>query len=182
MLNPSSIELSLETASDGNRLSWASVDSQSVERFEIERATDALQFQSLAVVSYQAAQAAAGFLFYDSTQLKQATQKVYYRIKQVLQDSSVSYSNLTSALVPDLIQVSIYPNPSSEYAHLQVEHPLQQALSVSILNTVGQQVWQSHVSPSESSIPIDVEHWQEGTYVVHAWNEQHAQTLHFQVR
>ena len=64
---------------------------------------------------------------------------VYYRIKEVLKDGSISYSKTVSLYIKDKgMQVSINPNPVRDYLSVTIDNLDATTATVSIVNSCGQ--------------------------------------------
>ena len=113
-----------QSTGEGVRLSWTSSLEQNFDYYQVERSTDAVDFEAvsphIASVSGQ-----AGVRHYSWTDGNEPGGVVYYRLKQVDLDNSYTYSNLLGVtFASDDKAVALTPNPFSDELTLTLNTPL----------------------------------------------------------
>ncbi|GAA3979908.1 hypothetical protein GCM10022407_26420 [Hymenobacter antarcticus] len=114
---PLPVELSAFTATaEGRaavRLVWATASEKNSARFEVERSTDGRTFAAIgAVAAAGSSTALRSYELLDAT-LPASTATLYYRLKQVDQDGSFSYSPVRTVAVAGVAAgLGLYPNPT----------------------------------------------------------------------
>ena len=58
-------------------------------------------------------------------------------------------------------QITIYPNPSADYFHLQLDHNVNRIL---VFNTTGEIIYQNN--QPQGHCPINAQHWSDGVYFI----------------
>lgn len=151
-------------ANDASILEWASVSESNSSHFEIERSTNAINFQVIEKV------AAAG----DSKSDKQYTFRdynladgiYYYRLKQVDLDGAFEYSRIVSIKVKAATAVKVYPNPVTDQLSIQSEIEIN---SVEIINSSGIKLHSER--PDSHNYNFDMTKFPAGLYLIKINNE-----------
>lgn len=99
------------------RLDWLTAIEINFLGFEIQRSTDAQDWDAISFVPGSGETAGAAYSFIDDEPL---FGKSYYRLKSIDRDESFSYSNVESVeLLSTASELSLFPNPASTSATLQ---------------------------------------------------------------
>jgi hypothetical protein len=88
------------------QLTWATGSEINFDRFEIERSSDAVNFEILNTVKGASANA---YIYLDQQPLQTTS---YYRLKEVDKDNAASYSSVVVVQEQQSYSLSVYPNPS----------------------------------------------------------------------
>ncbi len=99
-----------------NQLQWKTADETNTKEFVLERSTDGRSFSSFATVAARG----NGNGVYSYTDNAQLSGKVYYRLKMVDSDGRFTYSNIIVLSNQNNTTVTVYPNPVTDKATLQV--------------------------------------------------------------
>jgi hypothetical protein len=119
------------------QLAWGTTVELNTSYFQVERSTDTTNFQPIGQVQGQGASAYPhSYGFNDMSPFGGVN---YYRLKQVNQDSSFSYSGIVSVNFT-FSNILIFPNPSSGQIYIQnnVNFSKGQPLNIEIINSLGQ--------------------------------------------
>lgn len=77
--------------------------------------------------------------------------------------------------VENIGSVNVYPNPASNIANLTVNLTQNESVNVSVINTLGQEVYSSKsnsFNAGENNISINTENWAAGTYFINVSTEK----------
>jgi len=144
-------------------LSWKTEVELNNKSFEIERwNTEKQQFD------YTGALAGAGtteieqrYHFVDYHPRKEAN---LYRLKQIDFDGEFTYSDVISVEWNGEERLSLYPNPASDRLNINIINPIDEELSYSILNTLGQVQGRSQVLMNNANLEVDISQLPTGVY------------------
>jgi hypothetical protein len=87
-----------------------------------------------------------------------------YRLKLVKADGSISFSNISTARVTGNISLFVFPNPASSV--LTIVHPFEAGKEVSIIDAMGQQIWNKKILTPVPMIKQDISIFPKGVYRV----------------
>ncbi len=131
--------LTAKASEEGTVLNWQTSSEMNNSHFEIERSLDAETFTTIG--SVKGAVNSSRLLDYQFTDTyKNASQTVYYRVKQVDFDNKYSYSNMV-ALEPIAVsaghQTTVYPVPAKDYISVQTANKPGEVMEISITDISG---------------------------------------------
>ena len=98
-----------------------------------------------------------------------ANQMVYYRLKLVDLDGSVTYSKIRPVQIDTHTLLSqLIPNPVHGKAQLLINNPIDQSLTVSVLSLTGRQLYQLtyNLKKGVNTIELDCTTLSPGVYTV----------------
>jgi len=101
------------------KLDWGTASEKNSARFDVERSTDGQGFERLGAVA--AAGSSSALLSYGFTdkQLPTRSGTLYYRLRQVDQDGTATYSPVRAVLVAhSASELALFPNPTASAAAL----------------------------------------------------------------
>ena len=82
-------------------------------------------------------------------------------------NGTVVVQQFTSTIdVTSLTSFELYPNPTSGQFTIDVAFSNIEQANISIVNTVGQEVWSQNIAASEMKLPVDLSHLASGIYFV----------------
>jgi endoglucanase len=133
------LSLSANRNNNGATLKWEVNQPDEIEKFEIERSLDRVDFSSVATVAASADQA----IYYTNDHSNVARNStVYYRVKETDKQGRVYYSSIVSLPVrPGKTLISLYPNPSKENITLSGYTAVNDNAMISIIDAAGKQVY-----------------------------------------
>lgn len=139
-------------------LEWSVVNQLANDYFQVEHSTDGKTFTVIENLPGEAfSQEEQHYYFshdFPSFGLN------YYRIKQVDEDGSFSYSSLVSVYYEIARSISVYPNPVSAYLHLSGLEP--QGASITITSPLGEIIDHQNWSGE----PLDFTNYPKGIYLL----------------
>jgi hypothetical protein len=153
------------------KLDWTVADNQSVSYFEIERSLDGKTFD---LVNHTNADGeikeSASYAGFDNLDHLSLTNAVYYRLKIVKANGSVSYSQVIRLPYgSSLTKLSILPNPVHDVMQVAINAGSSGSIAVHIFDMSGKVVRQikANVQGGTNVISFDqLSKLQEGMYVV----------------
>jgi hypothetical protein len=155
------------------QLSWSVVNQLANEHFKVEHSTDGKTFTAIASLAGEASSQEEQHYYFSHAFPSFGLN--YYRIKQVDEDGSFSYSNLVSVYYKTAHNISVYPNPVSAYLYLRGVDPKGVSITITITNAIGKimdhQAW--------SGEPLDFTNYPAGIYFLRLeqGDYQHVQKL-----
>ena len=144
------------------QLQWQTANETGVNRFEIDRSPDDINFSTLS----EANAVGSGNNNYSFTDIQPLTGKNYYQLKMINNDGGFTYSNiiLISVGSNNSKTFDIYPNPVSNQLTVQYDNPGNDAI-INIFSSLGQKVLTVNTN-GQNKTTIDVSNLAVGTYIV----------------
>ncbi|MBL7859420.1 MAG: T9SS type A sorting domain-containing protein [Cyclobacteriaceae bacterium] len=159
----------------GVSLDWVTSSEKDFDYFQVERASDDLQFKPLGrVVAKGGLNIETHYDFFDS---KPLNGKNYYRLKNIDFDGSFDYSPVVYVDWQSSSDIVLYPNPiTNREFMLELDGEVTPGTSISVLNTVGLEIMQRKVLQSEEliSLPDDTK---AGIYFVKIQRQESSRTI-----
>jgi hypothetical protein len=175
---PLPVELMKFTARTVNKaveLNWTTASEQDSRHFEIERSADAKSFNTLGTVNAQGTTSlVTHYSFHDREPLLGTS---YYRLKQVDEDLTYTYSNIIAVSNQQAKAASVHPTLAQQ--ELKVELPLAQLVyDAAVYDKMGRIVLRQSLKGYTHS--LDVSYLGHGNYTLVLSNEiGEKQTLRF---
>jgi hypothetical protein len=168
-VNPLPVELvSFGAQAQGGAvaLNWRTASEKNTARFEVERSPDGLAFGRIGTVAAAGSSSTSrGYELLD-VKLPSGAATLYYRLKQVDQDGTFSYSPVrTVGLKGAAASLSLYPNPTTTGATLTGAQP---GAVVSVFDAVGRSVASATANAAGSAALLLPAGLPAGVYVVRA--------------
>lgn len=149
-------------------LQWLTTEEQFVDRYEVEKSTDAMHFSLLNNVNSVNAAAHHTYYSYDNNPAEGWN---YYRLRVVGKDGKANYSTIVKVWYSQSGNFVIYPNPAKD--ELKINLPASSSISqIAIVNSEGQVVKQ--LATSEQSFTINIESLSKGVYFIRILNSRQA--------
>lgn len=149
---------------DLKKLAWTAVNNSEIASFELERARNGQDFESIGNLTSQSNPITSDYQYRDTEPLPQSQ---FYRLKVIKTDGGVLYSNVISTknISPD---VKIYP-PSVNDNALKIKNlPIANDLNIQVVNALGQVAFIKNISLNdlgEDTLFLDVSMLPKGLYV-----------------
>ena len=125
-------------------LKWISEQEINITGFELERSTDAVNFEK--VIYIKALGTSNSYAFEDASAAAQNAYTLYYRLKIINSDGSTKYSNIVNINLPMLhASITIAPNPVIQDLKGIITSPITGNVNVSIYNNIGSVVMQKNI-------------------------------------
>lgn len=133
---------SFETSLEDNQtvaLNWSTLFEQSLSHFEIERRLEHEEsFSKVGEVNAEGESINIANYQYTDDLSRVNTSRVYYRLKMVDMDGSFQYSETrTEKLELRDIELTAYPNPTTESVTLEVENPFEGDVTINLYSLQG---------------------------------------------
>lgn len=132
-------------------INWMVEDEAGVDRYEVERSADGVNFNKLnnVVAKYRNLQGGS-YNYRDISPLRSAN---FYRIKSFGTDGKISYSNIAKATIFQVSTgVTMYPNPvRGNTIKLQFNQANNGMYQIMVANTMGQVLHRSNVRVNDSN-------------------------------
>lgn len=160
-----------------NRIEWTNETEEAVERYEVERSIDGINFSAITHLSARGNAGAKESYMEDD--LNAGSQAYWYRIKAINFDGSVIYSRIVKVgrTTSDDVKLVIYPNPvtSSGTFGMQLSSAEKTNFRITVCNLSGQKIitanWQHNGGLSSRTFELpSLIH--PGLYIVNAISDQ----------
>jgi hypothetical protein len=173
------LKLSGKVEAAGNSLRWSGTEQHFVQYYEVERKRSEHSAFTAAGRAYTAARTGANYTYVDTGLYQQA---VLYRIKAVMQNGTIAYSN-TISLQRDRHTAEVYPNPVHSILNIQISGATAGDYRIELFNTSGQMVYQKELK-RVLSLRHQYErpkHLQSGMYLLKIINRTNGAVTHHRV-
>ena len=176
--NPLSVNLtSLRAVNDGSRnhITWTSGTEKDLARYEVEMATDAKTFTSLAT-----APATGSGSAYEAYDQSPKTGITYYRLQMTDNDGSITYSQTVSATMQaqaGTFTISTYPNPVSHKLTVEVFGAEATGGVLELTDAAGKLISRTAFDAKAGLGVIDMSGVSAGLYFVKYSDASHTETI-----
>ncbi len=143
-------------------LNWSTAIESNNDYYSIERSANGIAWQTIGIVNGKThSSGLSNYLFTDSVAY---TKILYYRLKQTDLDGRSKYFQTISVnnCSQDLSAFDIYPNPTKGKFKLSYKGDIDQVLSISVYNVLGERVYSSEKYQSL----IDLSEKPDGIYIL----------------
>lgn len=148
-------------------INWNVDTEENVSHYEVEKAVDGNNFTTRAMINRGNNKSAYS---YADNNLGSGT--ALYRIKVVLLDGRIRYSNVVALLfnTKSLMITSVAPNPVQDVLTLTISSPQPTAVRMVLVDAQGRLIkqWQQVISDGTNVIKLDAGHLQPGIYFLSA--------------
>ena len=153
---------------EGVSLDWITASQENFDRFEVERASDGINFRSIGIVPGDAFSVERIAYNFVDTEVKAG--KYYYRLKNVDRDNSFDYSEIIAVSRDLPFAIILSPNPvrSTEVLLVQITSEPQSSTSFQLIDPHGRLVQEWESAAPVFSMPI--ENLSAGIYLIRAFN------------
>jgi photosystem II stability/assembly factor-like uncharacterized protein len=152
---------------DFNLLKWNTSSENNVLQFELQSSDDGLDFKTVSTIPASNSPSGSAYTQKDAAVWK--TQTIYYRLKILDTDGTVSYSGIITVqrlVSPDFLLVE---NPFSEALNITISNPQSTKIAMKLYDATGKQVAQKTLTASQGNNRIqfsEVKHFANGTYLL----------------
>ncbi|RYU80107.1 T9SS type A sorting domain-containing protein [Hymenobacter persicinus] len=181
---PLPVELTKFTATavrNEAQLNWTTASEKNNDRFEVERSTDAVRFETIGTVRGKGTSTTASqYGLRDAQAGRLARKVVYYRLRQLDLDGKVSYSPTRAVQFAARLDISVYPNPGAlqDQATLDLTALPAGPYEVQLLDVHGRQVQRCSLAGAAEH-PLRVQTLPAGLYLVKVQGAAGTVTLPF---
>jgi hypothetical protein len=168
ILEPNTFYFSAKKENKYVELLWTSEKMERIQRFEIEKSTDGINFKKIQY--FQIVSKAPSFQQFKYYDVKTLAGTAFYRIKVIYNNNLVAYSSIekiiTSNEQPDII--SIYPNPVKNVLTVDYKSKIGQEIMINIMQTDGKTITlkKAFVNIGYNKIPLETSSIGKGLYLV----------------
>ncbi|MDO7850258.1 M36 family metallopeptidase [Hymenobacter convexus] len=153
-------EFTAERQEADGLLRWATASEKNNDYFAVESSLDGQVFQPLGRVAGHGTSAQRqDYRFVDKNLARYAAEQVYYRLRQVDQDGTATFSPVRNLQVPAMagFAVQAVPNPSHDAVSLTIRTGTAGPATVLLFDALGRQLGQMEVNlpVGTSSLPLD---------------------------
>ncbi|MDQ6813868.1 MAG: T9SS type A sorting domain-containing protein, partial [Bacteroidota bacterium] len=151
VLPVSSVEVKAFKKEAGVEVQWRVEDQTGIERYEVEKSTNGMQFQQSAMVVVRSSSALPQTYSWNDENIVAGNN--FYRIKYIDKTQANRYSNQVCVNVSQIKSgITIYPNPVKDNTiHLSVTNMEKSVYSISIYNVAGEMVYVGSINHIEAS-------------------------------
>ena len=162
----SSLELLASVDGPHARLNWITEREEATDFFVVEKSTDGNDFQPVTEVA--AAGMSEAVLSYEALDLAPEKGVNYYRVKLVYFDGSYAYTQTAALEFGGFDPFQVYPNPATEYVTVDVSKYEGKAVTIRILDQVGQLVMEQQIDrAAQEPVRMDLGGFLNGYYAIH---------------
>lgn len=157
-------------------INWQVSNESAVKNYVIEKSTDANTFSMAGTVDYNSQAAIAGQYAYTDVNAGSSTGVFYYRIKEVSENGSFTYSKLISIRSNQTgdITLSISPNPVRNAASIQINSKQANGRQqLRLVAMAGNTVWQKQLNLSVGVHTVSIDNMEalpNGSYLLQYYN------------
>ncbi|HET8827872.1 MAG TPA: T9SS type A sorting domain-containing protein [Pelobium sp.] len=149
---------------NGADLTWTTASEENFNGFEVQRRSDNSEFSKTGFV-------AGGKSNYTFTDLSPINGNNYYRLKMIDNDGTFKYSDVKVVrygLNDTKVDVSVYPNPVSDFTNISFNVAVSGESSISLSNIQGRVVKNvnSNVLAGTNTIKLNLSDIASGTYIL----------------
>ena len=153
------------------RLSWKVTQEVNMSHYVVERSTNGKDFTAVGAVNARGNSNSTITYAYDDNIAGLGVEKVYYRLREVEKNTTFRVSHIISFKVNDKagMNVSVYPNPASNYFILKVNSLKDANANIRVLDMAGRRaivLQKAKVVNGSNSFTIDIKQLPTGTYSV----------------
>lgn len=150
------------------KIDWATATEINNDYFTIERSTDVQNWDLITTVD--GAGNSNQLIRYSSTDVLNDVGTYYYRLTQVDYDGqseTFDYRTVTCNSIQPIVEVSVFPNPASEFVTLSMNGNVTDELRADIMNLSGQVVSTSFIAKGSSREQrLSLDGFEKGIYIV----------------
>lgn len=117
------------------RLDWQTLNEVDASHFNIERSSDAANFETIGRVECKGGSKITNYDFFDKNPLSDVS---YYRLKQIDKNSEFKYSHPETIKMKSFFAMNLYPNPSSKEVFVKIEK--NDGLVIRVFSMTGQEM------------------------------------------
>ncbi len=138
-------------------LNWETAAETQNKGFEIERSSNAKSFERIGfVAASEQASDIKSYSFIDKTPMSEVN---YYRLKQIDNDGTFSYSRIVAAKVQAETALRVFPNPAGDYVMVESDEIIE---TIRLISPLGQQIKTN--SPLSKSVKLSTDGLATGIY------------------
>lgn len=142
-------------------LNWTVMNEENFLKYEIQHSTDSRNFTTFTSIAPK--NNVSVETKYQAYHNNPITGKNYYRLKMVDKDGSVKYSAIRLINFGKGIQISVYPNPTTDFVNISISKADNKTSTLRLVNMFGQIVQQKMITNNGQ---LDVRNVSSGSYLL----------------
>ena len=134
---------------------WSTATEYNNHHFEVWRSYDGITFELAGKVKAAGnSSTQSNYSFIDHGPEQTNSQLIYYRLKQVDNDSAYKYSTIINVSLgsKEHAVFNVFPNPVEDKLNISYYAPGKSAVRIILYNTIGAEVYQKEILPDSSGI------------------------------
>lgn len=162
------VKMNVRQHAEDGILEWETANEKGIEKYEIERSADRSPFSLIGSVPAVNA-VKSNYSFVDKNVALLLVGEVQYRVKSLAGNGMTSYLDTVALqLVTGKTNVSLFPNPVHQSATLQMRAMENEIIECQLSDIYGRALinWRVNVQRGQNTIPIMVDKFASGTYVL----------------
>lgn len=145
------------------KLNWINKVNEDTEYFIVQKGNDLELFEDIETIS---ARAFSGEQAYSFTDKKLDKDYATYRIKTVLKNRTVQYSESQTLDLKNKDLIVVYPSPNDEMVNIDLTKINNQAVRIILSDLAGQVVYNTYISQATQPAQINISSFPEGQYLL----------------
>jgi hypothetical protein len=161
------LSFDVKSEKDFINLDWRTANEENFRGFDVERSTDAKNFEKLTFIAGKGVTNGTEYKYEDRT--AQKGNLYYYRLKMLENDGSFEYSPLRNAMIPLYhTPVNIYPNPSNGNVNLEFTLEEETPTQVDVFDMLGQLMLHKEIETKKDKnlVSLDMLNLPSGLYSI----------------
>ncbi len=151
-------------------VSWSTASEFNNKGFILQRSINASTFDSITWIDGNGNSSSVKHYYFDDQHVEKGI-SYYYRLKQIDYDNSFSYSNIVSAKLNPSNEkiITVFPNPSTANATVQVFSAIENEFNLSVFNDIGQNMYSDKIATkanTNTNILLPSNDWAKGMYLI----------------
>lgn len=156
---------------DGNNkvsVQWTTLEEINTDHFDLQRSTDGAHWNVIG--SFKAAGNSSTVRAYSAQDPSPAIGNNFYRLLMVDADGASRFSAIKRIRFDAQGKISVYPNPATQLVTVSLGRAALNDWQLTLTNSQGQVLLHNKYSGSSTTIALDVQHFQNGTYYLQ-WSD-----------
>ena len=157
-----------ELVKNKSQLSWLTMSNNTTRYFYVERSLDGRNFESLSKVQVTNPSVSDNTYNFGDDVSALFSPYVYYRLKTVMENGSVQYSNTTKLVLKPNEGVRVFPNPAKNWLQIDYINDQNAEGRIEIYNSTGVLVKSNDMDLQKgiNSWKLNTGQWQDGIYII----------------
>jgi photosystem II stability/assembly factor-like uncharacterized protein len=150
-----------------NLLNWSTSSEVNVMHYELQSSTDGIDYQTVATIAATNSSNGSDYTKTDAPVWK--TQTMYYRLKIVDIDGTITYSNIISVQQPRQTNLIVAQNPFVDVINISFSNSQAQQVLIRLYDATGREVIQKKLIANQGTNHValnNLKHFAKGTYLL----------------
>ena len=142
-------------------LQWTVANQINVAKYEVQKSTDGVNYHT---IETQSADDVSQYKCTDWSIYNDATERIFYRIKEIDRSGKFAYSEVWSIRLPDKLKATVYPNPAKDNINIALYNTNAEAISVILTDITGRNIMNNTINPTNGTLQIPTSKIGNGCY------------------